>query len=176
MVRKIWNSITTVLAVVAALTAILLVGVRLIGLQPYTVLSGSMEPKYPVGSTIYVKKVDTNTLGKEDAITFTIGSGTVVTHEIIEVLEDENGRKSFRTQGIANDTPDGDLVPAERVIGKPVFCLPLLGYAAVYFQTPAGKLTAIAACAALVLMMMLSELLFAKDGKGGKATSGEAEQ
>lgn len=176
MVRKIWNSFTTVLAVVAALTAILLVGVRLIGLQPYTVLSGSMEPKFPVGSMIYVKSVDTDTLKKEEAITFTIGSGTVVTHEIIEVLEDENGKRSFRTQGIANDTPDGDPVPADRVIGKAVFCLPLLGYVAVYFQTPAGRLTAIAVCVALILMMTLSELLFSKDGKRGTETSGEAEK
>ena len=38
--------------------AILLVGVRVIGLNVYTVLSGSMEPTYHTGSLIYVKKVD----------------------------------------------------------------------------------------------------------------------
>lgn len=42
-VKKTLNIITTMLVVIAVLLAVLLVGVRLVGLQPYTVLSGSME-------------------------------------------------------------------------------------------------------------------------------------
>ena len=38
--------------------ALLLVGVRLFGMQVFTVLSGSMEPTYQTGSLIYVKDVD----------------------------------------------------------------------------------------------------------------------
>lgn len=54
--KKLWNMITTVLVALVVILAILLVGVRVIGLTPYVVLSGSMEPTYHTGSLIYVKK------------------------------------------------------------------------------------------------------------------------
>ena len=56
--KKIWNGITTVIVILVVILAILLAGVRLFGLQVFTVLSGSMEPTYHVGSLIYVKKTD----------------------------------------------------------------------------------------------------------------------
>ena len=57
-VKKIWNIVTSIIVALAVLLAIALVGVRLIGFQVFTVLSGSMEPTYHVGSLIYVKDVD----------------------------------------------------------------------------------------------------------------------
>lgn len=57
-VKKIWNTVTSVLVAVVVILALLLVGARVVGLQVFTVLSGSMEPTYHVGSLIYVKKVD----------------------------------------------------------------------------------------------------------------------
>ena len=46
--KKIYSLMTNILVAVVVILAILLVGVRLVGLTPYTVLSGSMEPTYPV--------------------------------------------------------------------------------------------------------------------------------
>ena len=48
--KKTKNAVGTVIVILAVLLAVLLVGVRLTGLQVYTVLSGSMEPAYHVGS------------------------------------------------------------------------------------------------------------------------------
>ena len=73
MIKKIWGTVSTVLVVAIMLLAVLLVGARIIGLQVYTVLSGSMEPNYHVGSIIYVKPVDPQSLQKEDVISFLIG-------------------------------------------------------------------------------------------------------
>ena len=56
--KTLWNAVTTVLVSLVVILAILLVGVRVVGLTPYVVLSGSMEPTYHTGSLIYVKKVD----------------------------------------------------------------------------------------------------------------------
>ena len=56
--KKIWNIFTTVLTVIAILLAVALVGIRLFGFQVFSVLSGSMEPNYHVGSLIYVTEVD----------------------------------------------------------------------------------------------------------------------
>lgn len=54
-VQKVWNAVTTVLVILVVILALLLVGVRLVGLRPMCVLSGSMEPTYHTGSLIYVK-------------------------------------------------------------------------------------------------------------------------
>lgn len=69
-IKKIWNIITSVIVALAVLLAVALVGVRLAGLQVFTVLSGSMEPNYHVGSLIYVKNVDYKELESGDVITF----------------------------------------------------------------------------------------------------------
>lgn len=55
-VKKIWNILTTVLVGLVVLLALLLVGARVVGLQVFSVLSGSMEPTYHTGSLIYVKR------------------------------------------------------------------------------------------------------------------------
>ena len=62
------------------LLALLLYGVRLVGLVPYTVLSPSMEPKYPTGSLIYLTNADPSALQPEDVITFSLGGTTTATH------------------------------------------------------------------------------------------------
>ena len=58
MFRKIWNVVYSVIVAVVVLLAVAFVGVRVVGLQPFTVLSGSMEPTYHTGSLIYVKSVE----------------------------------------------------------------------------------------------------------------------
>ena len=57
-VKRIWNIMTSIIVGIAVLLAVALVGVRLVGFQVFSVLSGSMEPTYHVGSLIYVKNVD----------------------------------------------------------------------------------------------------------------------
>lgn len=88
-VKKVWGVISTVIVVLAVLLAVLLVGTRLIGLQPFTVLSGSMEPTFKTGSLIYVRKVDPETLEAGDIITYVLDERlTVATHRIVEVIPD----------------------------------------------------------------------------------------
>lgn len=71
-IRKIWNWVTSVLVAAIVVLAIMLVGIRAIGLTPYSVLSGSMEPKYPVGSLIYVKKTNPHNIKVGDTITLNV--------------------------------------------------------------------------------------------------------
>ena len=60
--QKVWNVISTIIVAIVVILALLLVGARVVGLQVFTVLSGSMEPTYHTGSLIYVKKVDPYTI------------------------------------------------------------------------------------------------------------------
>lgn len=160
-IKAIWNVISTVLVIVVVLLAVALVGVRLIGLQPFVVLSGSMEPEYHVGSLIYVKSVDYKELEVGDDITYMVSQDTIVTHRIIEVLVDEEDPNTIRyfTQGIANTVPDGVSVHYKNIIGQPIFSIPYLGYVSNYIQNPPGMYVAIAAGAILILLVFLPDLL-----------------
>lgn len=164
--KKIWNAFTTILVVVAIALAVLLVGARLIGLQVFTVLSGSMEPTYHVGSVIYVKSVDYTQLQEGDAITFMLDESTIATHRIVGIVPDEEDPTvlRYRTKGDANDAEDGSLVHYKNVIGTPVFTIPYLGYVANYIQNPPGTYIAISAGAILLLLMFLPDL-FADEKK-----------
>ena len=165
-VKKIWNMITTVLVVIVILFAVALVGVRLFGLQVYTVLSGSMEPEYHVGSLIYTKEVDHHELRVGDDITFMLYENTIVTHRIMEIIPDseDDDVLRFRTKGIANESEDLNLVHFRNILGKPVFTIPCLGYVAHYVQHPPGIYIVIAATAILLLLSFIPELL-SKDEK-----------
>lgn len=168
-IKRIWNGLTTVLVVVVVVLALLLVGVRLVGLQVFTVLSGSMEPTYHVGSLIYVKEVDPYELKAGDVITYMLDEDTVATHRIVGVVPDENDSTviRFRTKGDANDAEDGTLVHYKNIIGSPVFSIPKMGYVANYIQNPPGTYVAIAAGAVLLLLAFLPDLL-SDDGKKQK--------
>ena len=173
-VKKIMNVVSTVLVALVVILAILLVGVRFIGFSPYTVLSGSMRPAYQVGSVIYVTKVDADELKVKDPLTYSI-EGTVVTHRIIEIGNDDKGLY-FITQGDANNDPDPKVYP-EQIIGKPVFTIPLLGYLSNFIQNPPGTYIAIAFCAALIIICFLPDFLMPKTEEDKKAiTDSEGEK
>ena len=176
-VKKVWNIITTIIVVLAILLAIAFVGVRLVGLQVYTVLSGSMEPTYHTGSLIYVKKVDYTQLQSGDVITFMLDESTIATHRIVEVVPDENDASvvRYRTKGDANAAEDGSLVHYKNVVGTPVFTIPYLGYVANYIQNPPGMYVAISAGAILILLVFLPDL-FSKEEEAKPTKKGKYEK
>lgn len=165
--RKVWNAVSSVLVALVVLLAVLLVGVRLVGFQVFTVLSGSMEPTYHTGALIYVKKVDPYTIQVGQPITFLLTEDTVATHRVVEIVKDETDPNviRFRTKGDANEVEDGSLVHYKNVIGVSVFSIPYLGYVADFIQHPPGTYIAIAAGAILLLLVLLPDLLHGgKDG------------
>ena len=161
MLKKTWNSVTTIILVIVVILALLLAGARLVGLQVYTVLSGSMEPTYHVGSIIYVKEVDPATLKVGDPISFLISEKTVATHRIIEVLPDESDPNviRFRTKGDNNDIEDTNPVHSNNVLGKVVGTIPLLGYVSNFVQNPPGTYIALAAMAILILAVFVPDII-----------------
>ena len=178
--KKIINTITSVFLVMVILLALALVGVRLFGVNPYTVLSGSMEPTYHVGSLIYVKPVDPATLKVGEPITYVIEGGTVVTHRIVEIVENPNGDGSlaFKTKGDANNTADGTPVHSKNIIGKPIFTIPVLGYVAYAIQNPPGSFLAVGLCAIILLLTFLPDLfdkIFASDSGSEKIEKSDQE-
>ena len=163
-IKKIWNAVTWILVLILIVMAVLLAGVRLVGLRPLTVLSGSMEPEFSAGDLIYVKEVDYRTLEAGDIITFMLSEDTIATHRIVGVVPDEADPSviRYRTKGDANDAEDGTLVHCRNVVGTPVWSLPKMGYVANYIQNPPGSYLTISGGAILMLLVFLPDL-FADD-------------
>ena len=177
-IKKIWNVVSSVLVALVVLLALLLVGARLVGLQVFVVLSGSMEPTYRTGSLIYVKKVDPYTIQEGQPITFMMNETTVATHRVVGIVPDEEDPTviRFRTKGDANDAEDGGLVHYKNVIGRPVFSIPYLGYVADYIQHPPGRYVAISAGAVLLLLVFLPDVFSEDPDKKKKAEAEDGER
>jgi len=167
-IKKIYDAVSVLVVIALVVLALLLVGVRLFGIKPFTVLSGSMEPRYHVGSVVYVADVRPEELSVGDALTFS-NNGTVITHEIVEIIEaDSPENMYFVTKGLTNNITDGR-IPVRDIIGKPVFSIPYLGYVAEYFQKPSGLIGVV--CAIVVLMAVSFILdIFVKDEKDADAS------
>lgn len=171
-VKKIWDTVTTVLVILVVIFAIFLMGSRLMGLQVFNVISGSMEPTYSVGDLIYVKTVDPDAVKVGDPITFVLNEDLVVaTHRVVKV-DSEN--RQFTTKGDANETEDAAPVHFNNLIGVPVFAIPLLGYVSAYIQSPPGMYVAIGLGIVLLAAVFLPDMLTKKNKKEEEEQQEEA--
>lgn len=165
--KKVYSTVLNILVILFVAFAVLVVGLRFAGFQIFSVLSGSMEPTYHVGSLVYVKPVEANTLQVGDPITFMVNEDTVVTHRIVDIIPDEEDPTvlRFETQGDANIVPDSGLVHYKNVVGKVVFTIPYLGYVADFVKQPPGLYFAIGFAVLLLLLEFLPDLLFPEEKK-----------
>ena len=193
VLRKLWSVISTLLVIVMVILAVLLVGVRVVGLTPYAVLSGSMEPTYHVGALIYVKDVAPADITVGMPITFVVNEDLLLaTHRVVDievlttrqeqmldeagnpVLDDEGNPVLeevpldepvyyYQTKGDANDAVDGTPVHYKNVVGTPVFSIPYLGYLSSWLQTRQGMIMGICIALVLVILTFLPDLLRAVD-------------
>ena len=193
VLRKLWSVISTLLVIVMVILAVLLVGVRVVGLTPYAVLSGSMEPTYHVGALIYVKDVAPADITVGMPITFVVNEDLLLaTHRVVDIevlttrqeqmldeagtpLLDDAGNPVmeevpldepvyyYQTKGDANDAVDGTPVHYKNVVGTPVFSIPYLGYLSSWLQTRQGMIMGICIALVLVMLTFLPDLLRAVD-------------
>lgn len=142
------------LALLLVLTTVALIG-RFQGRSLFVVLSGSMEPAYPVGGLIFTKPVAFTKLQVGDGITFRSQgkSQKVVTHRIVGVDQEQG---SIQTKGDANQAVDNQAIVAQDVIGRVTYSLPYLGYGLLFLQSNLGKWS--------VLMTVISLLAWAVKG------------
>lgn len=173
--KKVCNLIGLFAVTAVVILAVLLVGVRLVGLTPYTVLSGSMEPAFRVGSLIYVKKVEPAAVQVGDPISFVVNEELLVaTHRVvdIETVADEASGEMvyyYQTKGDANETVDGAPVHEKNLLGVPQFTVPYLGYLSSWLQTREGMFMGASIAAALVILISMPDLLRRADEKDKRA-------
>ncbi|MBQ4601357.1 MAG: signal peptidase I [Clostridia bacterium] len=167
VIKRIWNTVSTILVVAVLILAVLIAGVRALGITPFKVLTGSMEPDYPVGSMIYIKNnVDAKGLEIGDTITFNFNN-SYATHRIVDIRESSSlpGTLEFQTKGDANKLTDGEWVKESDVVGKVLFSIPGFGFFANYIQTPPGCYVSIAMGGVLVIFVFLPDIIFPKKKK-----------
>ncbi len=119
---RVW--LEFLLTVFLGAIAFLFVAPRLFGMEIYAVASGSMEPTYPVGSLIFIRKAAPGEIAAGDCITYSLGKGTI-THRVMAVDEKQH---LFFTKGDANQQQDRP-VEFPQLLGKAgKISIPYLGY------------------------------------------------
>ena len=76
----------------------------------FTVISGSMKPKYDIGDVLISKEVEPSTVKVGDTISYmgTQGDfrGKVITHQVVSIDKDATGKYLFHAKGLANLVED----------------------------------------------------------------------
>ena len=140
--------------VIAAIVAFLAIAAPILaGFHPVVVLSGSMEPAFPVGSIIYYHSCNFEELKVGDVVTFQ-AENSLVTHRITAVNEVS---RTVNTKGDGNSTEDPVPVEEDEIVGKAAdFAIPYAGYFVTYGKEPA----AIAGMAVILLVDYVLEKIY----------------
>jgi len=142
------------------------------------VQSGSMEPRLPVGSLVFISPQESYQAG--DIITF--GEDTQLkiptTHRIVAVKE-EAGEITYTTKGDANDNIDQRPIERKEVIGKVLFNIPYIGYLIDFARTPIGFILLVILPAVIVFfeeVVILVKEIFSGRSKKRKEVKKEKEK
>lgn len=156
MKAKALSAVATVLLLAVMAVALPFSVPKLFGYQIYNVLTQSMEPAMPVGSAIYVKRCDPQALRQGEIITYRLSeaTGLVETHRVVE---NDTQAKQLITKGDANALPDVDPLSYERVVGKVVVCIPVLGTVSEMLHSGPGVTACVAIFALAIILWTLAD-------------------
>lgn len=128
--------------VVVAMTAMSSghVGVHAFGREVLIVRSGSMSPTFDTGDAVIIRPLDPDEAARLEPgsiVTFRVAEGDLlVTHRIVDVVEDESGRVSFLTKGDANEARDSRPIEPSNVVGVYGSRIPRAGFLLFALQRP----------------------------------------
>ncbi|MEE0706170.1 MAG: signal peptidase I [Adlercreutzia sp.] len=108
---------------------------RIMGLQAYAIVSGSMEPNLPVGSLVYAEPYAPESLAPGEVAVFW-RKGDVIVHR---VEENRTEKQDLITRGDANDGIDAHPAQYEDVVGRVVSDIPYIGYFIMALASLPGK-------------------------------------
>lgn len=97
------------------------------------VASDSMAPQIRAGDVIFLDP-EPGPIQPGEIITYAVGKKTI-THRVVAIEEN-----LLVTKGDNNQDVDPWKTPLDAVIGRPVLCIPKVGYALVFLRSPWGWL------------------------------------
>lgn len=165
---KMCNVIGILLMLAVIVAMVPFTAPKLFGYRIYGVLTESMTPSYPVGSVVYIRPCEPETVQAGDVITFRMGTDTeyVMTHRVIDV--DAVGRL-FCTKGDANNAADAEPVAFDRLIGRAELCIPGLAALSELADSMTGRAVLFIAFALAFILWVTADLLSPKGSRGKKA-------
>ena len=122
-------------AMLLVMTVSLIMGlgflIVILDINPYVIISGSMEPELPVGS---VCLVDCQNKEPEagDIISYK-AQDTIITHRVIEKTDG-----GYITKGDSNSVADPGIVKPKQIFGTCIYSVPKIGYAVMFMRTFKG--------------------------------------
>ena len=124
----------------------------------FTVASGSMMPKYEVGDVLISKSVNPDKIKVGDTVSYLGKLGDfkdkVITHEVISIERDAEGKYIFHTKGLSNIIED-PIVYEDQLYGKVIWKAHILSFIYKLVATQYGILLV----AIPILYIIGSELL-----------------
>ena len=143
VIKVILNTLMTLIIIIGMAFVLL----YCIGIEPFVVKSGSMEPAIHTGSLCFINKhVSYEELKENDIIAFTAKTGDKVTHRVVKITSE-----GMETKGDANEETDGITTTRANLIGKNIFSIPKIGYAVTALQTTRGRIILITAIIVILL-------------------------
>lgn len=133
-ISKILNIIVPALLIILALNLITTKSDKLfeiIGFRSYTVLSGSMEPKFYPGDMVITQHKNKADIQINDVVTFRDNEGVIITHRIMEKTPE-----GYITKGDNNNVEDADILTEDNIIGEVKFSIPKIGYIMNFLSKP----------------------------------------
>lgn len=133
-ISKILNIVVSILFIILALNIMTAKSDKLfeiIGYRSYTVLSGSMEPKFYPGDIVITKHKNKTDIKINDIVTYRDNDGVIITHRIIEETPE-----GYITKGDNNNVEDADVLTKENIIGEVKFSIPKIGYVMDFLSKP----------------------------------------
>ncbi len=161
------RAIDVALAAVVVIVLVLAVATHVapeLGSRLFAIRSGSMAPDVPIGALIVTTSVVPERLAVGEIVTIGMANGTALTHRIAEVAQ-QDGASMLRLKGDANANADPVLVETNRVIGKVVFMLPVVGYLLAMLAMPSGLVALLSFAASLLVLGWLLDDLSADRGR-----------
>ncbi|MDD4187909.1 MAG: signal peptidase I [Bacilli bacterium] len=134
----------------------------------FTVISGSMEPKYNIGDVLFAKEVSPEEIKVGDAISYRGLVGTfkdkIITHEVVKINQDESGKYYFNTKGLTNLIED-PIVYEDQLFGAIKYKSPILSLIYKIINTNIGFFLCIIIPIVGIIGYELLSTLLAKEDK-----------
>ena len=167
LLSKIFSLLGLTVSVIVLIVAAAFIAPKFVGIMPYIVKSGSMEPQIHTGAVAFIDTHEKN-VAVGDVITYTIGeagSEKYVTHRIVGEKPD-----GYVTKGDANEVEDANCVKQEQIVGTYRYSIPHAGR--LFAQK--SKVTFVAIFW-VILLNAMSMIVSAMAGKAEEEERGEKE-
>lgn len=164
---RIIKGIVTTIIVFIVLSFVLMVclqrfsgnKISFLNYRMFTVVTGSMEPKYNIGDVLIAKEKDPSEIKVGDAISYLAEKGeiknNVVTHEVVNITRNEKGEYLFHSKGLVNLVED-PVVHESQLYGVVVYKTKILSYIRKIISTDIGMLVLIIIP---ILYIIISEMI-----------------